>query len=623
MQQEELLDQYTVDTLKSLARQIGLSKPPTRKANLVQALVLASRGRDPSLLPKDGDGMASTITLLPADLRNLLAEAAHNKSVSPAMFESKYRTPCPNMFAYSIYRTESPLGVLFMYQAENRHIVLCDDLRAELRSLLPKPPQPVLAVTDSLPASLTVSEGGCGKKTSEQRTIQVYEGEQTTLPELSGVLSMAQTGKLKVTPKNLRPTTSAERLLGEILVQPDFQLESPEVEQRWKSDVCGPVRAHAWAVLVQQCGWCRPYGSTLTVTAAGRAMLARPTPAAFREGVLRFLRNDDFDELNRINNIRGQGGRGARDLTRPSLRRAAAWNSMQQWPAGSWAVLNDAFHFIFASGNVFITSSDTMTLYIQDPQYGYLGDAGDELERQYIRSFFMESLATLGLIDVAFVYPHYIWPELGDAWGTDSLSFCSRYDGLLYVRLNRLGEYCLGRTNSWQAQEATHRDLLKILPNRDVVLSADRTKLSGPDRHLLDLFTSRKSDDVWHLDRDRILDHAETGGTVEDVRKFLEQRSSAIPDNVRVWLDDVERALGTVLGATSAVLVEMADPAAAALIANDSQAGKHVLLAGPRHLAVPVRHRRALAATLRKHGFILPVEMPGTTPREVPSDEQS
>jgi len=65
-----------------------------------------------------------------------------------------------------------------------------------------------------------------------------------------------------------------------------------------------------------------------------------------------------------------------------------------------------------------------------------------------MRAFLFESLATLGLIDFAYTYPHSLWPELGDSWGIDELSFCGRYDGLLYVRLNALGAYCLGMANA-------------------------------------------------------------------------------------------------------------------------------------------------------------------------------
>jgi len=38
-----------------------------------------------------------------------------------------------------------------------------------------------------------------------------------------------------------------------------------------------------------------------------------------------------------------------------------------------------------------------------------------------------------------------------DLWGTDELSFFSRYDGLMYFRINPLGAYCLGMASAYQA----------------------------------------------------------------------------------------------------------------------------------------------------------------------------
>ena len=50
-----------------------------------------------------------------------------------------------------------------------------------------------------------------------------------------------------------------------------------------------------------------------------------------------------------------------------------------------------------------------------------------------MRAFLLESMATLGLVDVAYVRPHGLWPEFSGWWGTDELPYCGRYDGLLYV----------------------------------------------------------------------------------------------------------------------------------------------------------------------------------------------
>jgi hypothetical protein len=614
MQQEEHLLSLTGYDLKDLAQQIGLSRLPTRKADIVQAILAKCRGTDGSLLGEADSGLKAVLSQLPQELQCLIAEAAYHKSVNARAFMAKYEISSVKQLTENIgdTRRRTWLGTVFLKVEDDGQILLCDDLRAEVRKLLPKPPRPVLRVTDSLPASVSYSDWVFGQDAAtEGRPVQVYEGGTTVLTELGGVLSLVQYGKLKVAPKSGRLSASSERLLADVLVQPDFALDVPETKTKhdrryqYENEACGPVRGHAWGVLVQQCGWARVRGGALTLTPAGRAMLNSPTPEAFREGVCRFLANDDFDEMNRINHIRGQGGRGKRYMSRPAIRRAAIWSSLRHWPVAQWASFDEAFRFVFASGNAFFTAVESMFLYIADAQYGSLY-AEEPIDRQYTRAFLMESLGTLGLVDLAYVYPHGLWPEMGDNWGRDSYDFCGRYDGLLFVRLNSLGAYCLGLTDTWQPPQATHRNLFRILPNRDVVLCGDRRSLVGPDRHLLERFAVPRSDDVWRLDRDRILDHAETGGAVDDVRRFLAERSEGLPDNVSVWLDDLERGLGAVLGVSDAVLIKMADPVAAALVANDTKASSYALLAGERHVVVPAKRLRALNGVLRRYGFILP-----------------
>ena len=44
-------------------------------------------------------------------------------------------------------------------------------------------------------------------------------------------------------------------------------------------EAAGPLRAHAWPALVQQCGWAKIKGSVLTVTAEGKELMQQFDPA--------------------------------------------------------------------------------------------------------------------------------------------------------------------------------------------------------------------------------------------------------------------------------------------------------------------------------------------------------
>jgi hypothetical protein len=52
--------------------------------------------------------------------------------------------------------------------------------------------------------------------------------------------------------------------------------------------------------------------------------------------------------------------------------------------------------------------------------------------------------------------------NFGDIWGTDDLSFFSRYDGLLYFRLNPLGAWCLDLRDAYQAVASPEAPLLTL-----------------------------------------------------------------------------------------------------------------------------------------------------------------
>jgi len=95
---------------------------------------------------------------------------------------------------------------------------------------------------------------------------------------------------------------------------------------------------------------------------------------------------------------------------------------------------------------------------------------------------------------------------------------------------------------------------------------------------------------------------------VEELREFLTARSgTAIPDTVSRLPDDVAERSTKLQDRGLARLVECADAALAALIANDTRTRKHCLRAGERHLVVPASSESAFRRALRDAGYLLPM----------------
>jgi hypothetical protein len=131
------------------------------------------------------------------------------------------------------------------------------------------------------------------------------------------------------------------------------------------------------------------------------------------------------------------------------------------------------------------------------------------------------------------------------------------------------------------------------------------------------------SDLVWRLDAGKLLAVIEEGRPVDEIREFLTARSgTAIPDTVSRLLDDVAERSTKVYDRGLARLVECADAALAALIANDTRTRKHCMRAGDRHLVVPSSSEAAFKRTLREVGYLVTSgETKVTKARRAPAPE--
>jgi hypothetical protein len=588
----ELLPTLNADVLKALARQLALPKTLTRKPELIEELDRYVR-----------ENLSNLLAHCSLTEKQLLAEAAYNLGqVDPAAFRAKYGKACPLPENPAWGNTKTLLLLLLDYQ--DGEWKMPPSISERLRALLEKPALVAIQVVENLPTEYTPPQEHWRKPAV--RPIHVHEGERIVFGELRSVLKLVQAGKLKVTDKGGRPTEDTVRLISEVLVVPDFLVDPPPEGTDRYSEHAGAIRAHAWGVLVQQCDWAKAKSGRLALTSEGQKLLASLEVSEFAAGVEAFLWDDEFDELNRINHIRGQTGMGRRYLTAPGERRSEISESVAQWPVNQWVAFDEAVRFLLATGHRFEVTNADHTLYFSEFQYGLLGGQGSQINRQYLRAFLFEYLATLGLIDIAYVYPHHLWPELGHSWGIDEMSFCSRYDGLLYVRLNALGAYCLDATDVYQPVVPAEPHGWRVLPNREIVL-VDGQQPSPADRHMLALFATQKSEHLWELDPARILNHLESGGKVEDALQFLEGNCAPpLPETVRTMLSDLARRGTVVRGVEEALLIEVEDETTAALIAHDSQAGKYCWLAGDRRLAVPKRNSRAFRSAMKKLGFIIP-----------------
>jgi hypothetical protein len=320
-----------------------------------------------------------------------------------------------------------------------------------------------------------------------------------------------------------------------------------------------------------------------------------------------FVSDSAFDELRRVTVIKGQSGkRASRGKIPPSVRRGSIVDCLRELPRGEWVEVEEAHRVLLALGGEGRVVADGMSLYIAEFQYGHLSGNDRALGRVYFRQLAGESLATLGLIDLAYAHPHYLHPELDGCWGLDDEVFTTRYDGLKHLRVTALGRYCLGVDATYEPPEQEQRSLFKVLPNMEIVVT-DAAGFSTADAAMIERFAVKQSDSVWKLDGKTVLRALEAGDRAEDVLKVLRSGSGVeIPDTVRRLVEETAARAGAATGREDAVIVTFRDEETAALVAHDNAAGKAVRCREGASVVVRSKNVRAFQSALRSLGILLP-----------------
>jgi hypothetical protein len=594
-----LIDYMNVDDLRPLAALTG-EKLPTTKLDLAAVILRHLEGER---LQKIWQGLDEL-------QRAAVAEVVHSPSAQfvAGRFRAKYgRDPdWGSADKYGSNSRPSPLCFFFC-----RKSLMPADLKERLKAFVPAPGEAKIAALEHLPPvydrpferwneKLKTREKG-----TEEVPLAVHETERAAQRELLSVLRLVDAGKVAVGDKTRRASASTIEAIAAVLDGGDYYPYLPPTD-KWSDENPGPIRAFAWPMLIQAGGLAQLSGTKLQLTKAGRRALSEPAAGTIRALWMKWMDTTILDELSRVECVKGQTGKGRRGLIAVSSRRETIDVSLAECPAGVWIPTDEFIRFMQASGNDFAVARDAWGLYIGEMQYGSLGYDGNErvLNSRYIFGLLLEYAATLGLIDVALIPPAGARRDYRALWGTDDLAFFSRYDGLMYFRITPLGAYCLDVESNYQAAPVEVKPVLRVLPNLEI--AAVGSDLEQSDRLALNAYAASVSDFVWRLEAGKLLAAIEEGRSVEEIREFLAARSGvAIPDTVARLLEDVAERTTKVHDRGLARLIECADPALAALIANDTRTRKLCMRAGERHLVVAASAEAAFRRALRDAGYLL------------------
>lgn len=589
-----LTERMTAEHVKALGRLAG-ARGLTRKAEIAEHI-------DRYL---SGQSLREVLNSLDDSQRAAVAEVVHSpgRCFDAERFAAKYGTqPAWGSLSYSAGDSKpSPLR-FFLY---GRDLQMPADLKARLVEIVPPPRAANLRTETSVPESVPVRSPLGSGDDADTVPVEVCRTERNALAEVMSVLRLIDAGKVDVREKSSTPTSGSQRTVETILEGGDFYTAMRDADRRIDRNA-GLIRAFAWPMIVQEGGLAKRVGRELKLTKDGHAALTTLPAIVISSLWESWVYGSIFDELSRIECVKGQTGKGKRGLTLVDERREAVSEALADCPVDQWIAVEEFLRFVRASGREIRVTERPEWLYLVESGYGSLGyeESVRILDDRWVMCLLLEYAATLGLIDVAIVPPAGARNDFYSLWGTDELAFFSRYDGLLYFRLNALGAFVLDRTDRYEEPRAVGRRLLRVLPNLEI--AAIDESLTTADRLALDSFFVQVSSHVWRIERDTLLSVVEGGRTVDQVRQFLLERTDGpLPDTVATLLGDTEERCSQIRGVGPALLLECSNRALALLIANDRQAGKHCLVAGERHLVVPEKGKARFSRAIRKLGYLI------------------
>ncbi|MCW7554541.1 hypothetical protein NX722_18315 [Endozoicomonas gorgoniicola] len=572
------LEMETVDTLKKrYAIYFGVRPKQIRKAWLTEALA---------------EGLSDEAYMKPylqglSDLeRAFIEETVFNYKgfIEKSRFEAKYGDFPENkerhgMFYYGSRLAES-LSVFFYSQErygwDSSSIKMPDELLVVLRELVDEPEADTLAV-DTLPE--TLPDG-----------YQVFEREQVAQSEFHALLMLLQDKQIKVSDK-----TGVASLA-------TLKKVAKEVHEYYDKASCREAKGMEHIVSF---GWLRMMGnSKFTRQSKTTLVQAKKTNNQFADNIKdiwdQWIGNRKFDEFNRIDNIKGQTGKGKRFFTDVAPRRDDIIGYLKDCPSGVWINFGDFSKYMFTTGSGLDITTMPGYLYIYNSDWGEFCNASwDQLEARYLRCFLLEYAATLGLVDVVMAAPNeegVYYDDFGD------MECLSRYDGLRFFRLTSLGSYVLGLTDDYESKP-TESKVTSLSIHRQGRIVFD----SHPEpweQQFLSLYAVKSKETDWKLSRKKIMEATQVGGSVAELKAFLTDRESQpfLPEDCEGLLKQAEANREGVKLQGEALIMSCKSKEIVDLIMNDKVLSKWCQRLGKLQIVIPQNKEKAFRDSLNEMG---------------------
>jgi len=595
-----LLSELTVDLLKQRIKFIKKARKVTRKDDLIKEI-------SKYLL---SDSLIDYWQLLDKWEKLAVAESLYhwNGQIHLDRFKAKYAIDLTHSFNYQNYydsqsnKKQSALCLFFI----NKYIP--QDLQLLLKKFVQEPAGNQVLITENLPENYSI--GKYKNADDDLIPIRIINTETMVRHDLSAVLNLIKNGQITVSDKTSIATSASIRKIEEVLLGGDyFQLDQQENLDSYEGGPIRPIRPYAWPLLLQSSSLVKRNGKKLALTAKGIKALSSNFYDCIKEIYQSWLKKGLLDEFKRINLIKGQTSRGrgrGKLMSSVPIRRVEIDSILCECPDQEWIAINHFFQFIQAGDSDLKLCNSDFGLYLADRDYGALAYAKNYFEvheGRYILVYLFEYLATLGMIDIAYIPPYYVRDDYQDLWGADEVQFLSRYDGLLYFKINPLGWYCMNMASQYKASEVSVSPLLQI--NKYLEIELIR-KIEADELQILKQFAVQEEENYWILSEDLTLDAIDTGQSEEDFYRFLEQyNDKALPEEVIEFFKLIKERATSLIDGGMALIIHSSSSLIKKLC-NDPGTKNLCQAVNSKSLIVTTKKEKEFSKAIKKMGYLLP-----------------
>lgn len=592
MKFNELVNFVSVPDLKKRVEKFPLArKIPTRKAEMA-ALALN--------LSTSAESLSAYWETLNLYEKQALQESVHTHDgkAYEAFYLAKYKTEHPPFRDDYYNRSDSHskrLSACFYPNRRNGGAKeIPDEILASLKKVVPEPEKYDVATLDTLPKATTPKI----LAKSYSCEMMVYVSSQQSEAEVHALLNLVKQRAIKVSEKTGNPSKSQINTL--LSVVKDYYPDDSKSEEH----VMAGIKVHGWLQIFRSASWITEKGGVLQIKES-KFTYGQATHEILFGLFKDWLAQSEQDELIRINQIKGQTGKGKKYLTEPTLRRQCVADTLAQCPTEKWIEVDEFLDLLVINNCYCPVSLAPEYLYICDAHYGQLYN-NNLLWSRYNLCLLMEYIATLGIIDIAFDLPEYVRNDHEESWGSTEMAALSRYDGLQYIKLTALGAYLVEQTQNYTPSEVQQITTASVMADGRIHFKQP-PQIS--ETLFLSTYANQMTTDSWQLCVEKMISYLETGGDLDDLMAFITERDPQpfLPEEVETLFKKLQQNKQAVVSEGKALLLTCASKKIAKHIANMPELRSWCKLAGDQQLVIPVNKANLFRKTIHQAHYAMPV----------------